>query len=49
MQNAELLLACQKSGVEYCSLGLPLELTLWVDPGEVCVRWGPHTHICIMT
>ncbi|KAM7398522.1 hypothetical protein PAMA_006431 [Pampus argenteus] len=39
-QDPELLRACQESGVQYCDLGLPYELTLWVDPGEVCCRYG---------
>ncbi|XP_076130618.1 uncharacterized protein LOC143112247 [Alosa pseudoharengus] len=42
-KDAELLLACQKSGVQYCYLGLPLELTLWVDPGEVSCRYSEDT------
>ncbi|XP_071317402.1 protein BTG3 [Trachinotus anak] len=39
-QDPELLRACQESGVQYSDLGLPRELTLWVDPGEVCCRYG---------
>ncbi|KAI3373417.1 hypothetical protein L3Q82_022030, partial [Scortum barcoo] len=39
-QDPELLRACQESGVRYRDLGLPRELTLWVDPGEVCCRYG---------
>ncbi|CAK6969524.1 protein BTG3 [Scomber scombrus] len=35
-QDPELFRACQESGVQYRDLGLPRELTLWVDPGEVC-------------
>uniref|UniRef100_A0A4W6EAS7 B-cell translocation gene 3 n=1 Tax=Lates calcarifer TaxID=8187 RepID=A0A4W6EAS7_LATCA len=35
-QDPELLRACWESGVQYSDLGLPRELTLWVDPGEVC-------------
>lgn len=38
-EDAELLRACAESGVQYKDLGLPKELTLWVDPGEVCCRW----------
>lgn len=37
-EDPELLRACQESGVQYKDLGLPRELTLWVDPGEVCCR-----------
>ncbi|XP_074528133.1 protein BTG3 isoform X1 [Halichoeres trimaculatus] len=39
-QDPELLRACQESGIQYRDLGLPRELTLWVDPGEVCCRYG---------
>lgn len=40
--DAELLRACQESGIQYKDLGLPRELTLWVDPGEVCCRYGEN-------
>ncbi|CAN9501566.1 unnamed protein product [Ophioblennius macclurei] len=39
-QDPELLRACKESGVQYSDLGLPREFTLWVDPGEVCCRYG---------
>ncbi|KAM4546169.1 protein BTG3 isoform 1-T2 [Fundulus diaphanus] len=39
-QDPDLLRACRESGVKYGDLGLPRELTLWVDPGEVCCRYG---------
>ncbi|KAM9728076.1 protein BTG3 isoform 2-T2 [Menidia menidia] len=39
-QDPELLRACRESGVQYGDLRLPRELTLWVDPGEVCCRYG---------
>ncbi|XP_029957514.1 protein BTG3 [Salarias fasciatus] len=39
-QDPELLRACRESGVQYRDLGLPREFTLWVDPGEVCCRYG---------
>lgn len=42
-KDAELLLSCQKSGVDYCHLGLPSVLTLWVDPGEVSCRYSEDT------
>uniref|UniRef100_A0A8C6WFM6 B-cell translocation gene 4 n=1 Tax=Neogobius melanostomus TaxID=47308 RepID=A0A8C6WFM6_9GOBI len=32
--------ACERSLVLYEDLGLPLELTVWVDPGEVSCRYG---------
>nr|XP_020468047.1 protein BTG3 [Monopterus albus]XP_020468048.1 protein BTG3 [Monopterus albus] len=41
-QDPELLRACQESGVQYSDLRLPRDLTLWVDPGEVCCRYGEH-------
>uniref|UniRef100_A0A673MGZ6 B-cell translocation gene 3 n=1 Tax=Sinocyclocheilus rhinocerous TaxID=307959 RepID=A0A673MGZ6_9TELE len=43
-EDAELLRACAESGVQYKDLGLPKELTLWVDPGEVCCRYGERNH-----
>lgn len=39
-EDPELMRACEESGVEYADLGLPRELTLWVDPGEVVCRYG---------
>ncbi|KAM6970228.1 protein BTG3 [Aplochiton taeniatus] len=39
-QDPELLRVCEESGLQYNDLGLPQELTLWVDPGEVCCRYG---------
>ncbi|XP_026225793.1 protein BTG3 [Anabas testudineus] len=39
-QDPEIFRACRESGVQYSDLGLPRELTLWVDPGEVCCRYG---------
>lgn len=32
--------ACQESAVQYEDLGLPQEMTVWVDPGEVSCRSG---------
>ncbi|KAM9498700.1 protein BTG3-like isoform 1-T6 [Salvelinus alpinus] len=43
-EDPELLRACQESGVQYKDLGLPRELTLWVDPGEGCCRYGKKNH-----
>lgn len=39
-QDPELLRACRESGIQHSDLGLPRELTLWADPGEVCCRYG---------
>ncbi|XP_010862002.1 protein BTG4 [Esox lucius] len=35
--------ACVRSAVSYECLGLPLEITIWVDPGEVSCRYGEHS------
>ncbi|NWV05718.1 B910 protein, partial [Ptilonorhynchus violaceus] len=32
--------ACAESNVDFTTLGLPKEMTLWVDPFEVCCRYG---------
>ncbi|NXU36126.1 B915 protein, partial [Drymodes brunneopygia] len=32
--------ACVESDVDFETLGLPKEMTLWVDPFEVCCRYG---------
>lgn len=32
--------AAKMSGLQYENLKLPLELTIWVDPHEVCCRFG---------
>ncbi|NXA39014.1 B915 protein, partial [Eudromia elegans] len=32
--------ACAESNVDFNHLGLPKEMTLWVDPFEVCCRYG---------
>ncbi|XP_075888115.1 maternal B9.10 protein-like [Nelusetta ayraudi] len=41
--------ACQESAVQYEDLGLPQELTVWVDPGEVSCRYGEHsTPFCVL-
>ncbi|XP_028292033.1 protein BTG3-like [Gouania willdenowi] len=48
--DQELLRACSESGVHYGDLGLPWEITLWVDPGEVCGRYGEQNfHFSIAT
>uniref|UniRef100_UPI003AAC521E protein BTG4 n=1 Tax=Centroberyx gerrardi TaxID=166262 RepID=UPI003AAC521E len=40
--------ACVRSTVRYEDLGLPRELTVWVDPGEVSCRYGEHsTPFCV--
>ncbi|XP_066517568.1 protein BTG4 [Hoplias malabaricus] len=38
-----ILCACKQSGVDYEDLGLPKEITIWVDPGEVSCRYGEKT------
>ncbi|KAJ0061901.1 hypothetical protein NL108_013766, partial [Boleophthalmus pectinirostris] len=35
--------ACERSLVQYHDLGLPLEFTVWVDPGEVSCRYGERS------
>ncbi|XP_068600882.1 maternal B9.10 protein-like [Brachionichthys hirsutus] len=35
--------ACERGGVPYGDLGLPRELTVWVDPGEVSCRYGERS------
>ncbi|NWR42982.1 B910 protein, partial [Regulus satrapa] len=32
--------ACSESAVDFNLLGLPKEMTLWVDPFQVCCRYG---------
>ncbi|XP_026564943.1 protein BTG4 [Pseudonaja textilis] len=32
--------ACMASDVDFQSLGLPKEMTIWVDPFDVCCRYG---------
>ncbi|XP_044225971.1 protein BTG4 [Thunnus albacares] len=43
LQDPVLQQACERSGVQYDDLGLPQELTVWVDPGEVSCRYGEHS------
>ncbi|XP_072409720.1 protein BTG3 [Chiloscyllium punctatum] len=38
--DPSLLLACEDCGLEYNQLRLPKEITLWIDPSEVCCRSG---------
>ncbi|XP_072011054.1 protein BTG3-like [Engystomops pustulosus] len=38
-----ILQACVKTGIKYSKLPLPEEITLWIDPFEVCGRFGEHT------
>ncbi|XP_029429778.1 protein BTG4 [Rhinatrema bivittatum] len=42
--------ACAESNVDFNDLGLPPEITIWVDPFEVCCRYGeknrPFTVAC---
>ncbi|XP_056267474.1 protein BTG4 [Pseudoliparis swirei] len=43
LQDPVLRQACDRSPVRYEDLGLPLELTVWVDPGEVSCRYGERS------
>ncbi|KAG8519019.1 Protein BTG4 [Galemys pyrenaicus] len=36
--------ACAQSNVDFSHLGLPKEMTIWVDPFEVCCRYGEKNH-----
>ncbi|XP_076781288.1 protein BTG4 isoform X3 [Arvicanthis niloticus] len=36
--------ACSESNVNFFHLGLPKEMTIWVDPYEVCCRYGEKKH-----
>ncbi|XP_049896431.1 protein BTG4 [Epinephelus moara] len=48
LQDPVLQQACERSAVRYEDLGLPHELTVWVDPGEVSCRYGEHsTPFCV--
>ncbi|XP_061595174.1 maternal B9.10 protein-like [Cololabis saira] len=42
-QDPVLQQACDRSLVRYEDLGLPQELTVWVDPGEVSCRYGEQS------
>ncbi|TRY72887.1 hypothetical protein DNTS_021705, partial [Danionella cerebrum] len=40
--------ACHRSSIVYEDLGLPKEMTIWVDPGEVSCRYGEKsTPFCV--
>lgn len=41
-RDATLERAALACGLRYEDLKLPVELTLWVDPNEVCCRFGEH-------
>uniref|UniRef100_A0A3B4U1F8 B-cell translocation gene 4 n=1 Tax=Seriola dumerili TaxID=41447 RepID=A0A3B4U1F8_SERDU len=48
LQDPVLQQACERSEVSYEDLGLPREVTVWVDPGEVSCRYGEHsTPFCV--
>ncbi|XP_064086893.1 LOW QUALITY PROTEIN: protein BTG4-like [Macrobrachium nipponense] len=38
--------AAKECGLNYDRLNLPVELTIWVDPEEVCCRFGEHKGSC---
>ncbi|XP_061524173.1 protein BTG3-like isoform X2 [Phycodurus eques] len=38
--DPELLRACHESGLRFCDLRLPLDFTLWINPGEAFCRIG---------
>ncbi|CAN9501055.1 unnamed protein product [Ophioblennius macclurei] len=49
-QDPVLQQACERSAVRYQDLGLPVELTVWVDPGKVSCRYGEHgAAFCVST
>ncbi|XP_063050087.1 maternal B9.10 protein-like [Engraulis encrasicolus] len=40
--------ACRQSNIEFDDLGLPAEMSIWVDPGEVSCRYGEKsTPFCV--
>ncbi|KAM7138204.1 uncharacterized protein RBU57_016744 isoform 1-T1 [Macrochelys suwanniensis] len=41
--DESLLRACAACGLDYAELALPRELSLWIDPGEVCCRLGENS------
>ncbi|XP_031730050.1 protein BTG4 [Anarrhichthys ocellatus] len=43
LQDPVLQQACDGSPVRYEDLGLPREMTVWVDPGEVSCRYGERS------
>lgn len=43
LKEPTLLRACERALVSYEELGLPQELTVWVDPGDVSCRYGERS------
>src|SRR5438067_94490 len=39
-RDSTLETVCRDIGINYNDLALPIEITLWIDPGEVTCRFG---------
>ncbi|XP_028938570.1 protein BTG3 isoform X2 [Ornithorhynchus anatinus] len=46
--DPDVLKACENSRILYSDLDLPRELTLWVDPCEVCCRYGEKNNAFVV-
>uniref|UniRef100_A0A672SVX6 Maternal B9.10 protein-like n=1 Tax=Sinocyclocheilus grahami TaxID=75366 RepID=A0A672SVX6_SINGR len=48
MRDPVIARACWQSDIVYENLGLPKEMTIWIDPGEVSCRYGEtSTPFCV--